>query len=408
MLATGGVLCKNLGWPSLFYLPGICSGVWILAWLLLMFDSPQVHPRISQEERDYLVQSLQLQEKPTGGKGHTKGKGGKALLKDQDQDHGDAGNDAREGGAGNAREGDMGNAREGGAGNGHEGAAVDGHEKGTEGAARDGPVGGAEGPEEMEAIERLKFPILDVLMSPAVWALWICHICFDWGAYAFFTTIPTFMKQVLFFDIEKNGLLSAVPYLLLWILITVTGLVVDYVLGRKWVTIFWARKILSGTGMIAPALILLLLWFTDCTMPTMAVVIFTFGVALTGLNFSGFIVNYMDIATKYTGILFAIANTTSSLAVYAAPTVFGWITKSKTHTSWALAYSLTSLILAIGGVVFVAFSAGEEQPWARGETWLQKRKRAPAEKQVHMEAAYHVGAGEGNEEQTNEKVKLNV
>ena len=56
-LGTGGVLCSSDifgGWPSVFYIPGIITVAWTVCWFLLVFDSPDEHPRITREEKEYL------------------------------------------------------------------------------------------------------------------------------------------------------------------------------------------------------------------------------------------------------------------------------------------------------------------------------------------------------------------
>lgn len=42
------------GWPSVFYLSGLLGVVWVVLAQLLIFDSPEEHPRISPQERHHL------------------------------------------------------------------------------------------------------------------------------------------------------------------------------------------------------------------------------------------------------------------------------------------------------------------------------------------------------------------
>ena len=65
------------GWPSVFYIFGIQHNyvflivlykgsigvLWCILWLLLGFDSPSTHPRISQFERIYIESSIASAEK---------------------------------------------------------------------------------------------------------------------------------------------------------------------------------------------------------------------------------------------------------------------------------------------------------------------------------------------------------
>lgn len=43
------------GWPAVFYVCGAIGLVWIVFWFWLAADSPETHPRISEEERDQII-----------------------------------------------------------------------------------------------------------------------------------------------------------------------------------------------------------------------------------------------------------------------------------------------------------------------------------------------------------------
>ena len=44
-----------LGWESAFILIGCLTMTWLLCWCFFVYDSPEVHPRISRVEREYLT-----------------------------------------------------------------------------------------------------------------------------------------------------------------------------------------------------------------------------------------------------------------------------------------------------------------------------------------------------------------
>ena len=59
-LPLGGILCVNGfggGWPSIFYIFGIVSILWSLAFLYLISDTPQKHRFITREEAEYIIQT---------------------------------------------------------------------------------------------------------------------------------------------------------------------------------------------------------------------------------------------------------------------------------------------------------------------------------------------------------------
>lgn len=43
------------GWPAVFYVFGFLGCIWFGFWLYLVYDSPEDHPRITQEEYDYIL-----------------------------------------------------------------------------------------------------------------------------------------------------------------------------------------------------------------------------------------------------------------------------------------------------------------------------------------------------------------
>ncbi|XP_031552988.1 sialin-like isoform X2 [Actinia tenebrosa] len=56
-----GWLCDTYflaGWPSVFYIFGALGILWYIAWLFLVYDKPASHPRISEEEKEYILSSI--------------------------------------------------------------------------------------------------------------------------------------------------------------------------------------------------------------------------------------------------------------------------------------------------------------------------------------------------------------
>jgi len=46
-------------------------------------------------------------------------------------------------------------------------------------------------------------PWVKILTCGPVWAIVIANFCTDWALYTYLTSIPTFYKEVLFFDIQS-------------------------------------------------------------------------------------------------------------------------------------------------------------------------------------------------------------
>lgn len=61
-MPLSGLLCRygwDNGWPSIYYLLGVVGSLWVVLWFGCVSDSPQKHKRIRDEERNYIVDSLQ-------------------------------------------------------------------------------------------------------------------------------------------------------------------------------------------------------------------------------------------------------------------------------------------------------------------------------------------------------------
>lgn len=57
-LILSGYLSDELSWESCFYVFGALGILWFVFWSFLVFDSPDSHPSISSEERDYISAHL--------------------------------------------------------------------------------------------------------------------------------------------------------------------------------------------------------------------------------------------------------------------------------------------------------------------------------------------------------------
>lgn len=53
-----GVLIERAGWLNSFYVPAAILAVFTVAWWWLVFESPDVHPRIAAAEREYIAANL--------------------------------------------------------------------------------------------------------------------------------------------------------------------------------------------------------------------------------------------------------------------------------------------------------------------------------------------------------------
>lgn len=46
------------GWPLVFYCFGCMGVIWFIFWTIIVFDTPNAHPRISKNEHSFIMTSL--------------------------------------------------------------------------------------------------------------------------------------------------------------------------------------------------------------------------------------------------------------------------------------------------------------------------------------------------------------
>ncbi|KAL5282192.1 hypothetical protein ACFFRR_005424 [Megaselia abdita] len=69
-ILLSGVIAANCGWEAVFYIMGGLSAIWMILWIILIQDSPNTQPFISQEERDLINSQLGQKSTKATAKNH--------------------------------------------------------------------------------------------------------------------------------------------------------------------------------------------------------------------------------------------------------------------------------------------------------------------------------------------------
>ncbi|XP_053390549.1 sialin-like [Mercenaria mercenaria] len=175
------------------------------------------------------------------------------------------------------------------------------------------------------------------------------------------------MEDVLKFDSKKAGFLASLPYLGFWVVSNVSAHLADFLRKRGYISTTTARKVFNSIGNILPAIIIAIMG-NVADDPGIAVAMLTLGMAMSGCQYgSGFIVNPVDIAPRYAGIIIGIASTSGAVAGFFGPLAIGFITVDKTKEQWKAVFYITAAIYTFGAIFYIIFASGELQDWARDE-----------------------------------------
>lgn len=229
-----------------------------------------------------------------------------------------------------------------------------------------------------------KEPILKVarlvFSSKSFYGVMIAHTTSNFGTYLFLTQLPTYMKEILKFDIKSNGTLSALPYIAFWLVTVVSSILGDTLIQSCKLSKTTVRKIFNTLGFIIPMGAVIGLAFVTCEMPYLGVGILVIGLSSTGFSYGcGFMVNYNDIAGSYAGLMFGIANTFGTCPGFIAPYLVGLLTKKQLQSEWQIVFFITAGVYLVGAIAFILLGSGETEEWAK-----KKATKNPDEENIPL------------------------
>ncbi|KAF3708010.1 Sialin Membrane glycoprotein SP55 [Channa argus] len=274
-LPLSGEICFYLDWTYVFYVFGVVGLVWFVLWAFLVFDSPNTHPRISEQERLYITNSLKN--------------------------------------------------------------------------------------ELSTSVSNI--PWQAIVTSKPLWAIVVAHFSYNWTFYTLLTLLPTYMSDVLGFNIKENGILSALPYLGCAVFAVLSGQIADYLRETCHYPTVNVRKSFSAIGMVGPAVFLVAAGYTGCNY-ILAVTFLTISSSLGGVSASGFNINHLDIAPSYAGILLGITNTFATIPGMVGPVIARSLTTTNTIEEWQTVFYIAAAINLLGASFYTVFGRGTVQLWA--------------------------------------------
>ncbi|XP_072384181.1 putative inorganic phosphate cotransporter [Diabrotica undecimpunctata] len=217
---------------------------------------------------------------------------------------------------------------------------------------------------EIEGISTKKpnTPWKAMLTSAPVWALVAAQAGHDWGFFTILTELPTYMSEVLKFNIKDNGLWNSLPYIVMWVCSLSSGKLCDWMIAKGYIKVTLARKIFTTLAAVGPSIFIMAASYAGCD-KALTVGMFTISLFLTGPFYCGFKVNALDIAPNHAGILMAIVNGLGSITGCVVPYLAGALTEDHTLLQWRLVFWITGAVYVVTSIIFCIWGSGELQLW---------------------------------------------
>lgn len=208
-----------------------------------------------------------------------------------------------------------------------------------------------------------KVPWKSILSSAPVWAIAITCFGRVWILYTFTIYGPQYMKHILGFSVEKNGLLSGAPFMACYISTVMFGYIADQIMNRGWLTKTTTRKLFTFFGQIVPSLLCILMGYIGCNVVVILILYFL-AINILSAPFAGAMASIVDIAPNFSGLVVGFCQTVYMIAGVFSPLVAGYITRDgHTIAAYQTNFNITAGMGITTYIVYQIWGSAEIQKW---------------------------------------------
>ena len=192
----------------------------------------------------------------------------------------------------------------------------------------------------------------------------VAYFANDWGFFTFAVCAPLYMHDVLGFNMTRNGLFSALPFLLPILLQPVNGMLADWLRSPGRLSTTVVRKAFCVVGFALIGSLLIAVGYIGCDR-TLAVATLCGIVASESISYTSVAVNQLDLAPLHAGKIMGLTHNVVVMSAIVAPLAVGALTYERsTRDEWQKVFFLAAGVYAVGAIVYLIFSSGERQSWS--------------------------------------------
>ncbi|EKX41753.1 hypothetical protein GUITHDRAFT_42162, partial [Guillardia theta CCMP2712] len=209
-------------------------------------------------------------------------------------------------------------------------------------------------------------PWKKILVCMPAWALFVVHTCFNWAFYTLLTQLPSYMALVLGFNMQQSGFLSSMPYLFMFIVSILGGMLADWTISRGLLSRTRVRKTWMVTSLMVPACCLVLCGYASSW--PVAIFFMTCALGFSGLSNAGYSANYLEISAGLSGILISLGNTLATVPGMVSPVLTGVIMDahgcsiehvSSCQQAYQTVFWIAFMVYTFGAVFYATFATSE-------------------------------------------------
>ncbi|XP_047004725.1 putative inorganic phosphate cotransporter [Schistocerca americana] len=231
---------------------------------------------------------------------------------------------------------------------------------------------------EKEQDEIIRNPWPAILTCPAMWTHCLVGIGGAWVNYTLLSELPTYMENILHYDIDEAGLISALPYLFGWMSCSIYSFLTER-LTRRGVHIMTIFRAWDAVSCFGPAICFLALTFIDCDVPaiiTLFVFTMVFRCAIYGGSYLNHIYLFPRAYGSAAGLFLTLANSTGIITPIVTS---AFVSGRETVQQWKYVFYVAMTISFIPYFVFLIFGSvdNHEIKWEERREKRRKQKTGP-------------------------------
>ncbi|KAL7632826.1 UNVERIFIED_CONTAM: hypothetical protein RMT77_016823 [Armadillidium vulgare] len=211
--------------------------------------------------------------------------------------------------------------------------------------------------------ESIPVPWLSIFSSKYFWSIVIGQFGVTWSTLTLLTELPTYFDEIVHLRIKDNGLLSALPFLGMWIFTIVLSNGLNSMVQKNVISLLTMRRIsiiIAGYIPAAGIISLIFIKYDDASALAIFIVI---GTALAGSNTSVYN-SHIDISPRFAGTTLGLATTVGCSSGFISPAVTSYITNGNhTKEAWNIIFIIYAVISVVSTTIYTIFLTTDIQPW---------------------------------------------
>ncbi|XP_049837498.1 sialin-like isoform X2 [Schistocerca gregaria] len=226
--------------------------------------------------------------------------------------------------------------------------------------------------EKEDELIRNPWPL--ILTCPAMWAHNIISIGGAWVNYTLLTELPTYMENILHYDIDEAGLISALPYLFGWMSCSIYSFLTEK-LTQRGIHIMTIFRIWDAVSCIGPAICFLALTFINCDIPAI-ITLFVFTMVFRCAIYGGSYLNHIYLFPRAYGSAAGLNLTLGNCSGIVTPIVTSaFVSGRQTIQQWKYVFYVAMTLSVIPYFVFLILGSVDDQEIKWEERREKKRKQ---------------------------------